>query len=149
VTIAALALAFAAAAPRGAAARWSAGVIAAIWHLTAGAAGTLLLLAGLFTRHEFMGVNAGVLLGTPASLALAFIVPFAFRGRASERTRRAVRLLALIAAVVAVFAAVVSGVVPAARIGWAPLTLSLPAHLGIALSLHRSIGPSREGALAS
>jgi hypothetical protein len=49
-------------------------VLGVTWHFVAGVSGTLVLLAGLMTRHVFMAANTGVLLGTPVSLALMVLM---------------------------------------------------------------------------
>ncbi|MEA3246911.1 MAG: DUF4105 domain-containing protein, partial [Gemmatimonadota bacterium] len=83
------------------------GACGSVWHLVVGIAGTLVLLAGLFTRHQFMAANASVLLGTPASLALAVLYVRAWSPRASGRTRRAGVALCVVAAVCAAVALLV------------------------------------------
>ncbi len=106
-----------------------------VWHLVLGVAGTLVLLAGLFTRHYFMGANASVLLGTPASLALAWLYVAAWRKGASARTARAAIALAALAAACAVAALLAHAVPGASPADWAPVALVLPVHLALALAL--------------
>jgi len=82
-------------------ARWGSAVLISGWHLFAGLAGTLVLLAGTMTRHTFMAQNPSVLLGTPVSLLLVLLIPLAFRRNASERTRKAATAAAVFAAIAA------------------------------------------------
>src|ERR1019366_2697934 len=85
--------------------RWAVGIIGTSWSLLAGVVGLILLCAELFTRHAaYMGHNVNVLLATPASLALAVLIPFALRGAASPRLVHAVRSLSILAAACAVTA---------------------------------------------
>lgn len=121
------------------------GAFGSIWHLVLGVAGTLVLLAGLFTRHQFMGANASVLLGTPASLALAVLYVRAWSTRASAGVRRAAIALSAVAAVCAT-AALLAHAVPAwSPADWAPVALALPVHVALALALLASHGAARSG----
>ena len=121
------------------AARWAIGAIGTPWSLLAGVGGLLLLCAGLFTRHSvYMGHNVNVLLATPASLALALLIPFALRTSASPALVRAVRSLSILAAVTAV-CAVLLRVVPSLTQDNRPLlALAVPVHAALALALWRA-----------
>src|SRR5581483_9589263 len=114
------------------------GAFGSAWHLLMGVAGTLVLLAGLFTRHQFMAANASVLLGTPASLALAILYVRAWTSRASARTRGAAIALSALAAACAA-AALLAHVAPAwSPADWAPVALVLPVHVALAVALGRA-----------
>jgi hypothetical protein len=54
--------------------------VATLWSLIAGAAGTALVIAWLFTKHYFMSRNENLLHFDPLSLALVFLVPFSVYG---------------------------------------------------------------------
>jgi hypothetical protein len=54
--------------------------VATIWSLVAGAAGTAVLIAWLFTKHHFMGRNENLLHFDPLSLALVVLVPLSVYG---------------------------------------------------------------------
>jgi hypothetical protein len=54
--------------------------VATIWSLVAGAAGTALVFAWLFTKHYFMSRNENLLHFDPLSLALVVLVPFSVYG---------------------------------------------------------------------
>jgi hypothetical protein len=122
-------------------ARLSLGAAGSVWHLVAGIAGTLILFAGLFTRHTFMGANTAVLLGTPASLALAWCYPRAWTAGVGETTRRVARALAVLAAAAAGLAVVAHGTGMGSE-GLAPTALAAPVHIALTLALLRR-GPRR------
>lgn len=117
------------------AARIALGTIGTLWHLVAGLAGTLVLAAGLFTRHQFMGANASVLLGTPASLALVLCFARAWSPAAGPLVRRAAAALSVLAAVAALFAAAAHMMGPLSPADWAPVALAAPVHLALAIAL--------------
>ena len=136
--VAAMLLLLALIAERSAAARWGIGVIAVGWHAAAGVSGLLLLAAGLFTRHVFMGQNPNVLLATPVSLALAVLVPLTLAWPARERLRRAVRALAVLATACALAALALRFVPSLAQENRPLLALALPIHGALALALWRA-----------
>jgi hypothetical protein len=71
-------------------------LIATLWSLIAGAAGTALVIAWGFTKHHFMGRNENLLHTDPLSLALVILIPlsiYAFRG-----VSKAVKLAGFVAA---------------------------------------------------
>jgi hypothetical protein len=119
-------------------ARFAIGAGGALWHLVLGVAGTLVLLAGLFTRHTFMGGNASVLLGTPVSLALAWFHLRGWSKSASPATRKAATTLSVVAAVAAI-AAVVVHIVPAmSPADFSPALLVAPVQVALARALVRA-----------
>lgn len=116
-------------------ARIAVATIGSAWHLVVGLAGLLVLLAGLATRHAFMGANATVLLGTPVSLALVWWYARAWSTGAGSRARRTAVALGTItatAAIAALVAHVVPGLSPA---DWAPSLFAAPVHVACALAL--------------
>jgi hypothetical protein len=129
-------------------ARWCVGIIGSAWSLLAGVTGLLLLCAELFTRHAaYMGHNVNVLLATPASLALALLVPLALRASASARLVRAARSLSVLAAACAV-TTVLLRVVPALAQENRPLlALAVPVQAALAWALWRATGARRGAAL--
>jgi hypothetical protein len=54
--------------------------VATLWSLVAGAAGTALVVAWLFTKHYFMSRNENLLHFDPLSLALVVLIPFSVYG---------------------------------------------------------------------
>lgn len=54
--------------------------VATLWSLIAGAAGTALVIAWLFTKHHFMSRNENLLHFDPLSLALVVLVPLSIYG---------------------------------------------------------------------
>lgn len=121
------------------AAMWGIGTIGTLWHLLAGVGGILLLCAGLFTRHAiYMGQNVNVLLATPASLALALLIPFALRRTASPTLVKAVRALSVLAAVAAVCAVLLRVVPSLAQDNRPLLALAVPVQGALAFALWRA-----------
>jgi hypothetical protein len=57
-----------------------AAAVATLWSLIAGAAGTALVFAWLFTKHHFMSRNENLLHFDPLSLALVVLVPLSVYG---------------------------------------------------------------------
>jgi Domain of unknown function (DUF4105) len=55
-------------------------LIATLWSLVAGLAGTALVIAWAFTKHHFMGRNENLLHLNPVSLALVILIPLAVYG---------------------------------------------------------------------
>ena len=117
-------------------ARWAVGTIGTLWNLVAGVGGILLLCADLFTRHAaYMGHNVNVLLATPASLALALLIPFALRGSASPKLVRAVRSLSIFAAACSITAVLLRLVPYLSQDNRPLLVLAVPVQAALALAL--------------
>ncbi|MFI5312294.1 MAG: DUF4105 domain-containing protein [Gemmatimonadales bacterium] len=119
-------------------ARWGIAAIGISWHALAGLAGLLLLCAGLFTRHVFMARNDNLLLATPASLALAVLIPFALARVPHPRIVGAVRSLGVLAAVAALVAVAVRLVPALSQENRALLALAVPIQLSLAFALWRA-----------
>lgn len=127
------------------AARWSIAVIGSLWSLLAGLVGVLLLCAELFTRHAaYMGHNVNVLLATPASLALAVMLPMAMRSSAPAWTVRGARSLALFAAACAALAVLLRPVPWFSQENRPLLALAVPVHAALAYALWR-VNNARSG----
>jgi len=124
--------------PRSRAARWGIGVIGVTWHFVVGVAGLLLLCAGLYTRHIFMARNANLLLATPASLALAVLIPLALARGPRERMVRAVRTLGVLAVACGLVAVALRLVPGLAQENRPLLALAVPVHAALALALWRA-----------
>lgn len=123
-------------------ARVSAGLLAGGWSLLAGLFGAI-LVAVLFTDHQFMAWNENLFLFTPLSLALAVLAPAAL---GAGRAVRAARAVGWAVAGVAVLGFVLQ-VAPAALLPWARqenailFALALPVHLALAWTLQRRAEP--------
>lgn len=114
-------------------ARWSFVTVASLWSLVVALSGGLLLFAGLFTKHYYMGANLNVLLATPVSLAIAVMLPFAFRPEASAKVRSATLALMRVAAGCAIAGTVITLAGPLAQLNGSAVALLLPAHLALAV----------------
>ena len=131
---------------RSRAARMGIASIGTAWHLLAGMAGLLVLCAGLFTRHAYMARNANVLLATPASLALAALIPFALARVQRPRFARAVRSLGVLAAVCALVAVVLRLVPSLAQENRPLLALAVPIQTALAFAMWRVTASRGAGA---
>src|SRR6202521_953341 len=69
--------------------------IATLWSLIAGAAGTALVIAWLFTKHYFMSRNENLLHCDPLSLALVVLIPLSIYGL--RGVSKAVKLAGIVA----------------------------------------------------
>ena len=121
---------------RGAAAGF--GVVAGVWTLVAGLAGTALLLAGTVTRHVFMGRNLNLGAASPLVLILLGLVIAAVGARRrATRARwatRAERLAMLVLALCVIAWLVALGV---SQHSGEIFAFALPAHLGTWWGLRR------------
>jgi hypothetical protein len=110
-------------------ARVSFGMLAAAAALVAGALGTVILLMGTATRHDFWGANPAVAILNPLGLVAAVVVPWAAWARRGPR-RLAVTVTTLSAATaVAGAAAVVAGVAAGHQVA----AFFAPVQVGLAL----------------
>ncbi|MCX5764330.1 MAG: DUF4105 domain-containing protein [Gemmatimonadetes bacterium] len=124
---------------RNVAVRWIVVAIASAWSLAVGLSGAVLLFAGIFTRHYYMGANLNLLLATPLSLAIAVVLPFAFRPSTSDRLPSAAVALTSAAAVAAVLGAVITIGGPLAQLNGSAVALLLPGHLMLALFVRKTL----------
>jgi hypothetical protein len=119
--------------------RWTVVAIASVWSLAVGLSGAVLLFAGLFSRHYYMGANLNLLLATPLSLAIAVVLPFAFRPSTSDRLPSAAVALTSAAAVAAVLGAVITIGGPLAQLNGSAVAMLLPGHLMLALFVRKTL----------
>ena len=122
------------------AARTAIRALGVTWHVVAGVSGTLVLLAGLLTRHAFMGANTGVLLGTPVSLALVLLVIPAWSRTPSPRKVEMAANLALFtfgASSVVLISHAIPSLAPA---DLSAVALALPVHAAFAYALRERAG---------
>lgn len=117
------------------AARMAFAAIATAWHFLAGVLGVILICAGLFTRHVYMAGNINVLLATPVSLALAVLIPIAFRHPERQRQVRSVVQLSYVAAAASLVALILHFVPAYTQQNAAILALAVPAQCAIAFGL--------------
>jgi hypothetical protein len=115
-----------------AAVRWCFVGIASLWSLVVASTGGLLLFAGLFTKHYYMGANLNLLLATPVSLVITLLLPMAMRPEASAGTRAVLLALLRLAAVSAMIGAAVTLAGPLAQLNGSAVALLLPGHLALA-----------------
>ena len=137
LTLAALLRGVGAAAFSRAGARVAFAIAGSGWHFVTGLAGSLVLWAGLFTRHTFMAANSSVLLGTPVSLALAVMIPMALSRGATPRLRKSTMALSAFAAVAALAALGLHAVPSIAGYDLSPVLFVGPVHAVIALVMYR------------
>ena len=116
-------------------AAWGLALFGSAWSLLCGVLGVILLLAWMATKHVFWASNENVLLLTPLSLALVFLIPAAIL---SGRRARAARMVGTVVALLGVVAALMA-IVPGGQENRAIVALFLPVHLalGWALALPR------------
>jgi hypothetical protein len=109
-------------------------VVAGLWTLLAGLAGTALLLAGTVTRHVFMGRNANLLAVNPLALVLFVLLLLAvgFR-RAAPRARWSGRaaIVAAVLAAAAVLGAVFTALPGVGQRSTELFALLVPAHAAL------------------
>ena len=118
-------------------------IAGSFWHFVAGFAGSLVLWAGLFTRHAFMAANSSVLLGTPVSLALVVMLPMALSPSATPRLRKATMALTVFTALAALVALASHAVPSISPHDLSPVLFAGPVHAAIALVMYRRFrGPS-------
>lgn len=123
---------------RSVAARWSVGVIGALFHLVAGSMGIIVAVLGTFTKHVYMAQNVNVLLGTPASLALALLLPLSLAVGAPRRVVVASRALSAFTAGAAIIALVAALTPFYAQRDGALLLIMVPPHLALTWGLLRA-----------
>lgn len=115
-------------------------ILGVTWHFVAGMSGTLVLLAGLLTRHVFMGANTGVLLGTPVSLALVLLVVPAWSKSPSPRKVIVAANLALFTFGAASLTLISHAIPSLAPADLSAVALALPVHAAFAYALHVRVG---------
>jgi len=117
------------------AARALLGLLGSLTSVILGLAGTLVLIAGLFTDHDFWAWNETILLATPLSILLGLLLmPMWIGRRPSERTVRVARWVSAIA-----LAALLMRALPIlGQDNLEVIAVLLPLHLGMAGALARA-----------
>jgi hypothetical protein len=134
-TFAAFAVLLALLAANSGAARVAFVALATTWNLIAGVLGVILIYAGSFTKHVYMSGNINVLLATPISLVLAFLIPLAFRRVPRRRLVPAAVQFSLMTAVSGICTLALHFVPAYWQHNAAILALAVPAHGAIAFGL--------------
>lgn len=117
-------------------------VVAGAWHLAAGLGGTALAVLWTLTNHVYSYQNENLLQANPLSLVLAVMIfaSLARRGRSNGSgavVKRRTSRLAWVVAGVAVAGLALKVLPSFNQVNGEIMALTLPAHLGIALSLRR------------
>ncbi|MDQ2664444.1 MAG: DUF4105 domain-containing protein [Gemmatimonadota bacterium] len=112
-------------------AAWGLALFGSAWSLLCGLLGVILTLAWVATKHVFWAWNENLLLLTPISLVLVFLIPVALL---SARHERAARMTATLVAVLGLVALLLA-VVPGGQENRAIVALLLPVHLAFAWAL--------------
>lgn len=113
---------------------FAATMLAALWSLVAGIAGTALFSAWAFTQHYFMSRNENLLQLNPISIALTVLIPlsiYALRG-----ISRARQLSAVVAAL-SLFGMVLQGTPFFRQLNGEIIALALPANLAVVWTVYR------------
>jgi hypothetical protein len=116
------------------AALFAATVIGTLWSAIAGLTGIALVIAWLFTKHNFMGRNENLMHFDPLSIALAVLIPlsvFGLRG-----VSRALKLSGFIAAV-SLFGFVLQGIPFFDQKNGEIIALALPLNLAVWWTVYR------------
>ena len=113
---------------------FAATAIATLWSLIAGAAGTALVIAWLFTKHYFMGRNENLLHFDPLSLALVVLIPLSIYGmRGVSRARK----LAGLVASLSLLGFVLQGIPFFSQKNGEIIALALPVNLAVWWAVYR------------
>jgi hypothetical protein len=108
--------------------------VATIWSLVAGAAGTALVFAWLFTKHYFMSRNENLLHFDPLSLALVVLVPLSiYRLRGVSKALK----LAGIVASLSLLGFVLQGIPLFSQKNGEVIALALPINLAVWWTVYR------------
>jgi hypothetical protein len=113
---------------------FAATAIATLWSLVAGLAGVALVIAWLFTKHNFMGRNENLMHFDPLSIALAVLIPLSlYRLRGVSRTMR----LSGFVAALSLFGFVLQGIPFFDQKNGEIIALALPLNLAIWWTVYR------------
>jgi hypothetical protein len=108
--------------------------IAMLWSLIAGAGGTALVIAWLFTKHYFMSRNENLMHFDPLSLALVVLVPLSIYGlRGVSRALKVSGFVALLS----LFGFVLQGIPFFSQKNGEIIALALPINLAVWWTVHR------------
>jgi hypothetical protein len=108
--------------------------VATIWSLIAGAAGTALVIAWLFTKHYFMSRNENLLHCDPLSLALVVLIPLSVYG--GRGVSRAVKLAGIVASL-SLLGFVLQGIPLFSQKNGEIIALALPINLVVWWTVYR------------
>jgi len=108
--------------------------VATLWSLIAGASGTALVIAWLFTKHYFMSRNENLLHFDPLSLALVVLVPLAVYG--VKGVSKAVKLAGIVASL-SLLGFVLQGVPLFYQRNGEIIALALPVNLAVWWAVYR------------
>jgi hypothetical protein len=108
--------------------------IATIWSLIAGAAGTALVFAWLFTKHYFMSRNENLLHFDPLSLALVVLVPVSIYGL--RGVSKALKLAGIVASL-SLLGFVLQGIPLFSQKNGEIIALALPINLAVWWTVYR------------
>ena len=121
-------------------AAWGLALLGGAWSLLCGTLGVILLLAWVATKHVFWAWNENLLVFTPLSLFMVFLIPAAIL---SQRRERAARMIAAVIAVVGLVELLLA-LLPGGQESLAIVAMVLPTHLALAwaLALPRPVAPA-------
>jgi hypothetical protein len=108
--------------------------VATLWSLIAGAAGTALVIAWLFTKHHFMSRNENLLHFDPLSLALVMLVPLSVYGL--RGVTKAVKLAGIVASL-SLLGFVLQGIPLFFQRNGEIIALALPINLAVWWTVYR------------
>ena len=108
--------------------------VATIWSLVAGAAGTALVFAWLFTKHYFMSRNENLLHFDPLSLALVVLVPVSIYGL--RGVSKALKLAGIVASL-SLLGFVLQGIPLFSQKNGEIIALALPINLAVWWTVYR------------
>ena len=108
--------------------------VATIWSLIAGAAGTALVFAWLFTKHYFMSRNENLLHFDPLSLALVVLVPVSIYGL--RWVSKALKLAGIVASL-SLLGFVLQGIPLFSQKNGEIIALALPINLAVWWTVYR------------
>jgi hypothetical protein len=108
--------------------------VATLWSLVAGAGGTALVIAWLFTKHYFMSRNENLLHFDPLSLALIVLVPLSIYGL--RGVSKALKLAGLVASL-SLLGFVAQGIPFFDQKNGEIIALALPMNLAVWWTVHR------------
>ena len=115
-------------------------IIATLWSLVAGIAGTALVAAWAFTHHYFMSWNENLLQLSPLSLGLVVLIPLSvYRLRGVARARQ----LSAIVAALSLFGLIAQGVPFFRQLNGEMIALGLPINLAVVWTVYRLTGYRR------
>jgi Domain of unknown function (DUF4105) len=113
---------------------FAATAIATLWSLVAGAGGTALVIAWLFTKHYFMSRNENLMHFDPLSLALVVLVPLSIYGL--RGVSRALKIAGFVA-LLSLLGFVLQGIPFFSQKNGEIIALALPINLAVWWTVHR------------